>query len=103
MLAIRLTRVGAKKKPYYRVVVTEARTPRESSVVESVGAYYPRTRPARVEINKERLQYWIGKGARPSDSVRTLLQKHVTRDLTPSTAPVEAAPGAPATDAQPTA
>ena len=86
MLVIRMTRVGAKKKPYYRVVVTEARSARESSFVENVGAYYPRSRPAKVEINKERLQHWLSKGARPSDSVRTLLRKHLTRDLTESAA-----------------
>jgi small subunit ribosomal protein S16 len=96
MLSIRMMRVGAKKKPYYRVVVTEARSARESSFVESVGAYYPRTRPARVEIDKARIEHWLSKGARPSDSVRTLLRKHLTRDL--------AAPVAPATtDGQPAA
>jgi small subunit ribosomal protein S16 len=88
MLVIRMTRVGAKKKPYYRVVVTEARSARESSFVENVGTYYPRNRPAKVEINKERLEHWLSKGARPSDSVRTLLRKHLTRDLTKSAAPV---------------
>ena len=88
MLVIRMTRVGAKKKPYYRVVVTEARSARESSFVENVGAYYPRNRPAKVEINKERLEHWLSKGARPSDSVRTLLRKHLTRDLAQSATPV---------------
>src|SRR5688572_23756239 len=97
MLVIRMTRVGAKKKPYYRVVVTEARSARESSFVENVGAYYPRTKPAKVEINKERLQHWLSKGAKPSDSVRTLLRKHLTRDLT------DTAPVAVATDGQPAA
>ena len=96
MLVIRMMRVGAKKKPYYRVVVTEARSARESSFIENVGAYYPRTRPAKVEINKERVQHWLSKGARPSDSVRTLLRKHLTRDLAVSTAPVTASDGQPA-------
>ena len=103
MLVIRMTRVGAKKKPYYRVVVTEARSARESSFVENVGAYYPRTRPARVEINRARLQHWLSKGAKPSDSVRTLLKKHVSRDLTESARPVEAASGAPVKNGQPAA
>ena len=92
MLSIRMTRVGSKKKPYFRVVVTEGRTALQSSFVENLGTYNPRTKPAKVEINKERIQYWLQKGARPSDSVRTLLARHVTRDLS---APVEA-PGAPA-------
>jgi small subunit ribosomal protein S16 len=92
MLSIRMTRVGSKKKPYFRVVVTEGRTALQSSFVENLGTYNPRAKPAKVEINKERIQYWLQKGARPSDSVRTLLAKHVTRDLS---APV-AAPEAPA-------
>jgi small subunit ribosomal protein S16 len=81
MLVIRMRRVGTTKKPYFRVVVTEAKTARESSFVENVGTYNPRTNPARVELDKERVQYWMGKGAKPSDSVRTLLAKHLTRDL----------------------
>ena len=87
MLSIRMTRVGSKKKPYFRVVVTEGRSALQSSFVENLGTYNPRTKPAKVEINKERVQYWLQKGARPSDSVRTLLARHVSRDLS---APVEA-------------
>ena len=94
MLAIRMMRVGSKKKPYFRVVVTEARSSRESSFVENVGTYHPRTKPAKVEINKERIQHWLSKGARPSDSVRTLLSKHLTRDLAAPVA-TEAQPAAP--------
>ena len=81
MLSIRMTRMGSKKKPYFRVVVTEGRSALQSSFVENLGTYNPRTKPAKVELNKERVQYWLQKGARPSDSVRTLLAKHVTRDL----------------------
>lgn len=81
MLVIRMRRVGSKKKPYFRVVVTEARSARESSFVENVGTYNPRSRPAKVEINKARVEHWLTKGAKPSDSVRTLLKKHLTRDL----------------------
>ena len=83
MFSIRMTRVGSKKKPYFRVVVTEGRSALQSSFVENLGTYNPRSKPAKVEINKERIQYWLQKGARPSDSVRTLLARHVTRDLTP--------------------
>ena len=81
MLVIRMRRVGTTKKPYFRVVVTEAKTARESSFVENVGTYNPRSKPAKVEINKERLQHWLKRGAQPSDSVRTLIRKHLTRDL----------------------
>lgn len=81
MLVIRMRRVGTTKKPYFRVVVTEARSARESSFVENVGTYNPRTKPATVEINKARIEHWLKQGAKPSDSVRTLLAKHVTKDL----------------------
>lgn len=76
-----MTRVGSKKKPYFRMVVTEGRSKVDSDFVENVGTYHPRSKPAKVEINKERVQHWLTKGARPSDSVRTLLARHVTRDL----------------------
>ena len=84
MLSIRMTRMGSKKKPYFRLVVTEGRSALQSSFVENLGTYNPRVKPAKVEINRERVQYWLTKGARPSDSVRTLLAKHVTRDLSAS-------------------
>ncbi|HTM04806.1 MAG TPA: 30S ribosomal protein S16 [Vicinamibacterales bacterium] len=86
MLSIRMTRVGSKKKPYFRVVVTEARAKRESQFVETLGTYNPRSKPAQVELDKERVTHWLGKGARPSDSVRTLLAKHLTKDLAPAPA-----------------
>jgi small subunit ribosomal protein S16 len=76
-----MTRMGSKKKPYFRVVVTEGRSALQSSFVENLGTYNPRAKPAKVELNKQRVQYWLEKGAKPSDSVRTLLAKHVTRDL----------------------
>ena len=81
MLAIRLRRMGSTKKPYFRVVVTEARSARDSSFVENLGTYNPRSKPAKVEINKERLQHWLKQGAKPSDSVRTLMSRHLSRDL----------------------
>ena len=81
MLSIRMTRVGSKKKPYFRIVVAEGRTAIQSDVIESLGTYDPRSKPAQVAINKERIAHWIKVGAKPSDSVRTLLDKHVTRDL----------------------
>lgn len=87
MLSIRMRRAGSKKKPYFRVVVTEARSARESNFVENLGTYNPRSKPAQVEISRERIQHWLKQGARPSDSVRTLLAKHLTRDMS---APVEA-------------
>jgi small subunit ribosomal protein S16 len=88
MLAIRMRRVGAKKRPFFRVVVTEQRTSRDGAFVEILGHYYPRTKPAKVEIDRDRVQYWIAKGARPSDTVRTLIARHLTA---PAAAPAAAA------------
>lgn len=76
MLMIRLARMGAKKAPYYRVVVIEKERARDGSFLEIVGQYNPRTKPAGVHLNSERIGYWIGKGARPSAIVRRLIEKH---------------------------
>lgn len=95
MLSIRMRRTGSKKRPYYRVVVTEARTPREGAFVEILGTYNPRTRPATVEINRDRVTHWIKQGARPSDSVRTLLKRHLTKDRSPVVAAETAAAAVP--------
>jgi small subunit ribosomal protein S16 len=78
MLAIRLRRAGSKKRPFFRVVVTDSRTARDSSFVEILGHYKPRSKPAIVEVDTERVQHWLGKGAQPSDSVRTLIAHHLT-------------------------
>jgi small subunit ribosomal protein S16 len=92
MLTIRLRRMGSTKKPYFRVVVTEARSARDSSFVENVGTYHPRSKSAQVNLDKARIEHWLKKGAKPSDSVRTLLGRHLSRDLS--------APAADATAAQ---
>lgn len=94
MLSIRMRRTGSKKRPYYRVVVTEARTPREGGFIEVLGFYNPRTKPAVVEISRARVAHWISQGARPSDSVRTLLARHVTKDRSVVAEPVTSAPAA---------
>ena len=78
MVAIRLRRAGSKKRPFFRVVVTDSRAARDSSFVEILGHYNPRSKPAVVQVDKERVAYWIGKGAQPSDSVRTLIARHLT-------------------------
>jgi small subunit ribosomal protein S16 len=81
MLAIRLRRVGSNKRPFFRVVVTDSRTARDSTFVEILGHYDPRSKPARVDVNSERVEHWLKLGARPSDSVRTLLARHLTPRL----------------------
>ena len=78
MLSIRMRRMGSSKKPFFRVVVQEARSARDSSFVENLGTYHPRSKPAQVAINKERLAHWLNHGAQPSDSVRTLMARHLT-------------------------
>lgn len=75
MLRIRLTRMGAKKKPVYRVVVIERRQARDGSFVEIVGHYNPGTNPPSVELNMERVQHWMARGALPSETVNSLLKK----------------------------
>ena len=76
MLTIRLSRIGKKKHPFYRVVVTEKTRPRNGRFVEIVGTYDPMKNPAAVELNGERVQYWLGKGAQPSDTVRSLIRSN---------------------------
>lgn len=75
MLAIRLTRVGKKKKPFYRVVVIEKRRARDSKFVEVVGSYDPLKQPAEIKLKTDRVQYWLGQGAQPSDTVRSFLRQ----------------------------
>ena len=75
MLSIRLRRAGATRKPHYRVVVADSREPRDGRFVEVLGHYDPRKDPAVVKIDTERTDYWIGKGAQPSDTVRSLLKQ----------------------------
>ena len=87
MLVIRLRRAGSNKRPFFRVVVADSRAARNSRFVEILGHYNPRSKPALVDVNRERVSYWIGKGAQPSDSVRTLIARH----LTPKTAAAPAA------------
>ena len=75
MLAIRLRRTGSKKRPFFRVVVTDSRTARDSSFVEVLGHYNPRTNPETLELKRDRLDHWVKLGAVPSDTVRTLVDR----------------------------
>jgi small subunit ribosomal protein S16 len=76
MLMIRLARFGAKKKPFYRVVVIEKERARNSRSLETVGHYNPLTEPAQVTLNHERLEYWSKNGAQMSDTVKRLVEKN---------------------------
>ena len=75
MLRIRLTRMGAKKKPFYRVVVMERRQTRDGSFVEIVGHYNPTVDPPLIELKMDRVRHWLARGAQPSDTVHSLLKK----------------------------
>ena len=75
MLVIRLRRAGSKNRPFFRVVVTEGKTARDGRFVEVLGHYNPRTKPETVAIDRERLEHWLKVGARPSDTVRTLVDR----------------------------
>jgi small subunit ribosomal protein S16 len=94
MVAIRLRRAGSKKRPYFRIVVTDSRAARDSKFVEILGHYNPRTRPALVDVKQERVDYWLSKGAQPSDSVRTLIKRHLT-PVAPAAAEASAGTAAP--------
>jgi len=72
---IRLKRMGAKKAPFYRVVVADSRYPRDGRFIEEIGTYNPLTNPATVNIDKEKAEKWIKNGAQPTDTVRALLAK----------------------------
>ena len=71
---IRLTRTGSKKQPYYRVVVTDSRSPRDGKFIEKIGTYDPKTDPSTVLIDKEKAAEWIKKGAKPSNTVEKLFK-----------------------------
>jgi len=75
VLTIRLSRIGKKKKPYYRVVVIERTRPRDGRVKEAVGTYDPLKKPAEIKLDAERIKHWISVGAQPSDTVRSLIRQ----------------------------
>lgn len=75
MLKIRLRRMGAKKAPFYRIVVADSRAPRDGAFVEEIGYYNPLVNPAEVKVDNEKAADWMKKGAQPTDTVRALLKK----------------------------
>ena len=72
---IRLARHGAKKKPFYRIVIADSESPRDGKFLENVGTYDPVADPAKVSLKQERIKHWIGQGAIPTDTVKNLLKK----------------------------
>ena len=75
MVKIRLRRMGAKKNPYYRIVVADSKSPRDGRFIEEIGTYNPLVSPSEITINRERAEYWIKNGAQPTDTVRALIKK----------------------------
>lgn len=75
MVKIRLRRMGAKKNPYYRIVVADSRSPRDGRCIEEIGMYNPLTDPATVSVEVEKAKQWIQNGAQPTDTVKALLKK----------------------------
>jgi small subunit ribosomal protein S16 len=71
---MRLTRVGSKKNPIYRVVIADSRSPRDGKFIEIVGRYNPQTDPSTIELKEDKVREWLAKGAQPTDSVRKLLK-----------------------------
>jgi small subunit ribosomal protein S16 len=86
MLAIRLRRTGSKKRSFYRVVVTDSASARDSSFVEVLGHYNARSKPETLELNRERYDHWVKTGAKPSDSVRTLVARMPEKQPVPQPA-----------------
>lgn len=75
MVKIRLKRVGAKKAPFYHIVVADSRSPRDGKIIEQIGTYNPMTNPSTIVVDKEKVATWIKNGAKPTESVKTLLEK----------------------------
>lgn len=76
---IRLTRMGTNKRPYYRIVVVDSRKKRDGAYLEELGYYHPLHEDNSVRINEERIKFWLGKGAKPTHTVRTILKKQGLR------------------------
>ena len=75
MVKIRLRRIGAKKNPFYRIVVADSHNARDGAFIEEIGSYSPLTEPTTLKLDLERVKYWIGCGAQPTDTVRALIKK----------------------------
>ena len=75
MVKIRLQRQGAKKAPFYHIVVADSRSPRDGKIIEQIGTYDPMTEPSTIVLNQEKLEKWIKNGAKPTETVKALIEK----------------------------
>ena len=102
---VRLTRVGSKKNPIWRVVVADQRSPRDGRFIETIGHYNPQTEPSTIRIDEERLQHWLARGAQPSGSVKQLVKAYSKSGgaaapvAEPAAVPADAGEGEPASAA----
>ena len=87
MVKIRLRRMGAKKNPYYRIIVADSKSPRDGRCIEEIGTYNPLVSPSEIKVDTERAQYWIKNGAQPTDTVRALLKKAEASKAPPAPEP----------------
>ena len=74
-IKMRLTRIGAKKAPFYRVIVADSRSPRDGRFIDTIGTYNPLTTPVEIKIDAEKAKKWLGNGAQPTETVKALLKK----------------------------
>jgi len=75
MVKIRLQRVGKKKEPFYHIVVADSKSPRDGKIIEQLGTYNPMTEPSTITLDKEKVEQWIKNGAKPTDTVKALIEK----------------------------
>ena len=106
MVRLRMTRLGAKKRPFYRIVAADSRSPRDGRYIEQLGHYDPMKNPYDLKLNLERVDYWLGVGAQPSETVASLIEKARNPELIVATpdrkaAPAEEAPVEEAVEAAP--
>ena len=87
LVKVRLKRMGTKKRPFYRIVIADSRSPRDGRFIETVGTYDPRKDPSEVTLKGERIRYWLNKGAQPTDTVRSILKKN---EISPKSEPTTA-------------
>jgi small subunit ribosomal protein S16 len=87
MVKLRLARVGAKKKPFYRVVVSDSRSPRDGRFIEQIGVYDPKMNPAVFKVKQDRLQHWLSVGAQPTETLHRLILAHREEAQAPASPP----------------
>ena len=75
MVKIRLQRFGAKKSPFYHIVVADSKSPRDGKIIEQIGTYNPMTNPATIVVDKEKVEKWVKNGAKPTDTVKALIER----------------------------